>query len=258
MPLPRPSEALCHLRAALAKLDPDRAFPEHAGVLPLGLPAIDRTLAGGLARGALHEFAPAVPGQLGAVSGFALALTALSTANGQSALFIQTDFAALEGGTLYGPGLDLFGLPMQRLLCLRVPRPVDALWAFEEALKSPALGVVIAELPETNVDLTATRRLSLAARAGGGFGFLLRQRASSLATAAATRWSIASALSAPDPYGGLGRTAFDLTLSRNRRGQPGRFILWWDHDARTFIPALSLDLAAAAHDRSAAAKRHAG
>ena len=103
MPLPRPSEALCHLRAALAKLDPDRAFPEPAGVLPLGLPAIDRTLAGGLARGALHEFAPAVPGQLGAVSGFALALTALATANGQSALFIQTDFAALEAGHTLRP-----------------------------------------------------------------------------------------------------------------------------------------------------------
>ena len=71
-------------------------------------------------------------------------------------------------------GLDLFGLPLHRLLILRVARPLDALWGFEEALKSPPLAVVIAELPQDGAaaDLTATRRLSLAARTGNGLGLL--------------------------------------------------------------------------------------
>jgi protein ImuA len=257
MPSPAPGEALCQLREKLAKLDPDRGFPDDAGLLPLGLPLLDRALQGGLARGALHELAPAVPAQFGAASGFALVLATLLTAGGRHALYIQTDFTAREWGALYGPGLDLLGLPMAQLLLLRVPRPLDVLWAFEEALKSRGVAAVVAELP-AEADLTATRRLTLAAREGGGFGLLLRHRPSPHPTAATTRWEIASALSAPDPLGGLGRTAFDLSLNRNRRGRCGRFIVWWDHDARTFLPALSLAVAAAARDRPAHAQRRAG
>ncbi len=110
---------------------------------------------------------------------------------------------------------------------LRVPRPVDALWACEEALKSRGVAVVIAELPEAGeaADFTATRRLTLAARAGGGLGLLLRHRPLPLATAATTRWQVAAAPSTPDRFGGLGRTAFDLSLNRNRRGHSGRFIV---------------------------------
>ena len=110
----------------------------------------------------------------------------------------------------YGPGLDLFGLPLRQLLILRVSRPLDLLWAFEEALKSRALAAVLAELPEDGsaADLTATRRLTLAARAGGGLGLLLRHRPSPLATAAMTRWQVAAAVSQPDAYGGLGRHRF--------------------------------------------------
>ena len=158
-------------------------------------PALDDALQGGLAFGALHELAPASELQLGAAFGFGLAIAALAAAGGRSALCIQTDFAALEAGTPYGPGLDLLGLPMDRLLILRVARPLDVLWAFEEALKCPALAAVLAELPETGAaaDLTATRRLSLAARAGGGLGLLLRHRPCPLATAAMTRWQVAAA-----------------------------------------------------------------
>ncbi len=77
---------------------------------------------------------------------------------------------------------------MERLVLLRVPRPVDVLWACEEALKSRGVAVVLAELPEDGAvaDLTATRRLTLAARAGGGLGLLLRHRPSPLATAVMT------------------------------------------------------------------------
>ncbi|MPZ39434.1 MAG: hypothetical protein GEU95_15540 [Rhizobiales bacterium] len=246
--------ALSHLRQALATLDKVKGFSlVEEDTLALGLPEVDAALGGGLACAALHELAPVAPAQFGATAGFALALAALRTAGGSSALYIQTDFAALEAGALYGPGLDCFGVPMERLILLRVPRPVDALWACEEAMKSRGVAVVIAELPEAGeaADFTATRRLTLAARAGGGLGLLLRHRPLPIATAATTRWQVAAAPSTPDRFGGLGRTAFDLSLNRNRSGRCGRFIVHWDHHERAFLPqALSVGVAAAADDGS--------
>jgi protein ImuA len=202
-----------------------------------------------LAFGALHELAPAGAAQLGAALGFALTIATLTAAD-QRILVIQTDFAAQESGVPYGPGLAALGLPMQRLLLLRLPRPVDLLAAFEEALKSPAVAVAIAELPETGAaDLTATRRLSLAAREGGGLGLLLRHQPSPLPTAALTRWEVGAAPSVPDRFGGLGRTAFALSLIKNRRGPCGRFTVCWNHHECRFVPPLSLAVAATAVDR---------
>jgi len=94
------------------------------------------------------------PQQSGAITGFALALAARAVTDGRPALWIQTDFAALEAGLPYGPGLDLFGLPLRHLLILRVSRPLDLLWAFEEALKSRGYrieGVELAQVPRNTV-----------------------------------------------------------------------------------------------------------
>ena len=70
--------ALGHLRRALATIDKDRGFSLAGEELqPLGLPAVDAALGGGLACGALHELAPAAPAQFGTALGFALVLAAL-------------------------------------------------------------------------------------------------------------------------------------------------------------------------------------
>jgi protein ImuA len=256
MPGAAAGDPLPELRRTVANIDNHKAFPSgEAGLLRVGLPAVDSALGGGLTLGAVHDLAPATPMQFGAAAGFAFALAARLPPEKQ-VLWIQTDFAALESGTPYGPGIDLLGLPLHRLLVLRVARVLDVLWATEEALKSSAVAAVLAELPEDAADLTATRRLSLAARAGGGLGLLLRQRPSSLPSAAITRWEIAAAPSLPDGFGGLGPTAFDLSLSRNRRGRRGRWIVSWNHAERIFIPqALSLGVAKAAADRPADPRR---
>jgi protein ImuA len=253
MPVAIPDPTLDQLRRAVAKIDPVSPLERKGGSLRLGVPALDAALQGGLAFGALHELAPAGPFQLGAAMGFACALAALAAADGRQVLCIETDFATFEGGAPYGLGLDHCGLSLDRLLILRVTHPRDALWAFEEALRCPALAATLAELPEDGAaaDPVATRRLSLAAQAGGGLGLLLRQRATPMPTAAMTRWQVAAALSEPDRFGGLGRTRFDLSLNRNRRGRCGRFIASWNHDERSFLPqALSLGMAEAACDRS--------
>jgi protein ImuA len=252
MPAAFPDRTLDQLRRAVAKIDP--AFPlEQKGGLRLGVPALDAMLEGGLAFGALHELAPAGPFELGAAFGFAVALAALAAAGGRQVLCIETDFAALQGGAPYGGGLAHLGLSLDRLLILRVAHPRDALFACEEALKCPALAATLIELPEDGAaaDPVATRRLALAAQAGGGLGLLLRQRASPLPIPAMTRWQVAAALSEPDRFGGLGRTRFDLSLKRNRHGRCGRVIVCWNHDEHSFAPeALSLGVAEAACDRS--------
>ena len=238
------SEQLSHLRHAIAQVE---TFSENAPSRALGVGAVDAALGGGLAGATLHEVSAATPVHLGAVAGFALALAALAREPHRQTLWIATDFGNLETGALYGPGLDQYGLSTERLLVVHVARPVDALFAMEEALKCRALTTVIAEFPDTP-DLTSTRRLSLAARDGGGIGLLLRHKTSSAPSVARTRWQVAAAPSVPDEFGGLGLTAFTLVLTRNRRGPCGTWTLTWDHHEHVFS-ALSVGVDAAASDR---------
>ena len=211
--------------------------------LALGAAGLDSRLGGGISFGALHEMAPERPGDFGAACGFTLALACLAAKGGGETLWIQTDFARLEGGALYGTGLDLFGLPSQRLLVLRARRAVDALFAMEEALKCRAVACVIAELPDDSADLTATRRLSLAARDHRGLGLLLRHRSSSMPSAAMTRWNVAAASGPRDDFGGIGTTSFQLSLVKNRRGPCDRWSVAWDHHERVFLPRLVVNKA---------------
>ncbi len=241
----QPAKAeLERLRRAIATAE---TLSEDARTLALGIAEIDTALGGGLPCAALHELSAVAPIHLGAVAGFALTLAARAREPAKETLWIATDYGTLETGVPYGPGLDLIGLPVDRLLIVRVPRPVDALFAMEEALKCRALSCVIAELTQDS-DLTATRRLTLAAREGGALGLLLRHKATPAPSAACTRWQVAAAPSVPDEFGGLGRTAFALSLTRNRRGPCGGWTLAWDHHEHAFS-ALSLGVAEAARDR---------
>jgi protein ImuA len=234
---------LSRLRRAIATSE---ALPEEVRPLTLGVPEIDATLGRGLTRAALHELS-ATALHLGAAAGFALTLASRASEKAKQTLWIATDFGMLETGVLYGPGLDQIGLDTERLLVAHVARPIDALFAMEEALKCRALSAVVAEL-NGEADLTATRRLTLAAREGGALGLLLRHKLSDAPSAAFTRWQIAAAPSVPDELGGLGPTAFHLSLTRNRRGPCGAWTLTWNHHERTFS-ALSVGVAAAPADR---------
>lgn len=248
------ADALRRLRRTMADLD--AAMPD--GVPPLALhlgSALDAMLGGGLAFGALHEVAPAQPRDAGAAAGFALALATLAR-GARPLVWVQTDFARAEAGALYGPGLELFGFSQSRLLMVTVPRAVDVLWAMEEALRSHVM--TVGEVSDDINDMTATRRLSLTARDGGGLGLILRPHLAN-ASAATTRWEIAAAPGARDRFGGLGRTAFAVSLTKNRRGPCGRWLLTWDHHGCVFLPALSVGVAETAGDRpDRAPLAHAG
>src|SRR3954470_834400 len=256
---PMAAERLNALRRDIAAIEGTHLQFTGRRVLPLKIPAIDQSLLGGLAFGALHEFGPTKPVHLGAALGFALALAcgARQARRNGDVVWIETAFASGESGRVYGCGLQNFGLPLNRVVIVRVPRPVDALWALQEALGCRGIAAVIATLTDAP-DLTATRRLALTVRDSGGLGLLVMQRISPQPSAALTRWEVAAARSRPDRFGGFGLTAFDLRLTKNRHGPDGRWTIAWDHHERAFLDPLSVAVAQAAFDRSDHALRSAG
>ncbi|MFA5122493.1 ImuA family protein [Zavarzinia sp.] len=201
-----------------------------------GLSALDEVLGGGLAAGTLHE----VAGPAGA--GLCLRLAPAA----RPLFWLGTEAGFATAGLPHAPGLEGLGLDLRRLFCLVLPRAEDVLWAAEEALRCRAVGAVLVELPGPGkaADLTATRRLSLAARDGGGFAFLVRHQATAEPSAAATRWTVAPVPGPVDGFGGLGETALDLTLTKNRRGPCGRWTITWRRDDRRFTLATPADPAA--------------
>lgn len=243
--MPQGGTSLRQLRHVVGQ---DNTLRYNADWMSLGIPAIDAALGGGLALGALHELSPVIPGQTAAAAGFGLIAAVLSSRE-EPVLWVQTDFAAAEAGALYGAGVDLLGLAMDRLVIVGVPHAVDVLWAAEETLKFATAAAVIAELSEDGAvaDLTATRRLLLAAQHGRSLGLLLRHRATARPSAAMTRWEIAAAPSPSDGLG-LGPPAFELRLVRNRRGPCGRWLVCWDTHDHAFTP-LSVGVAEPARDR---------
>lgn len=221
---------------------------------PLGHHGADRALRGGLMRGALHEvFAGDASG---AAFGFAAALAGRAGGH-KRMLWIVQDFSALEHGQVSATGLAEFGLDPARVLLMRAANAVDALRAGADALGCAALGAVLIEVPGNPkiLDLTASRRLVLGSQGKGVTALLLRSGARIEPSAAQTRWTVRSARSAPADDWGSPR--FDAELTRNRRGETGRWTMEWCCDDDAFRqpaePAAHPGaVAAAAADRPAA------
>ena len=196
---------------------------------PLGHAAADRTLQGGLMRGALHEvFALDSAGY-----GFAAAL-ARRAGGTKRLLWIVQDFSALEHGQISATGLAEFGIDPACVLLMRAANATDALRAGADALNCPALGSVIVELPGNPkiLDLTASRRMVLAAQTNGVTALLLRSEAEVEPSAAQTRWRVRTARSAKTDDWGSPR--FDAELTRNRQGETGRWMMEWCCDEGAF------------------------
>lgn len=125
---------------------------------------------------------------------------------------------------LFVPGLLPFGLTPETVILVRARSAVEVLWAMEEGLRCPALAGVLGEVER--LDLTAGRRLQLAAEAGGVTG-LVRTRGECGAAGASTRWRIAAAPSLPTPWGGSGPWRAQVTLDRCRGGPARNWLVEW-------------------------------
>lgn len=208
---------------------PPSLSPRRAdAVLPFAIPRLDRLLAGGLRRAALHEMRCDESRDASAMTGFAVAVLArLCAKDDRPVLWIVEAAAASEAGFPYGAGLARFGLDAHRLIVVRIAKPADALWVFEEGLRCSGLAAVLTEIrghPRA-LDLTASRRLALRACEHGVLGLLLRQSDRAPPGAASTRWLIAPRPAPADEEypAGIGPPAWRLTLERNRHGATGVF-----------------------------------
>ncbi len=220
-------DTLSTLRQALAK----PGLAETPLVIPLGHAPIDQTLGGGLRAGACHEVYAAAGHEV-AATGFAAGL-ALRLAGAKQLLWIGQEFSHGEYGYPCPTGLIELGLDPARLLALSVAKPQDALRAAGDALTCASLGAVIIEIvgsPKV-FDLTASRRLVLAAAQHAVSVILLRFGTEPEASAAETRWLVKAASSAQPDWG---QPIFDVSLIRNKNGPMGQWVLAWSCDHGRF------------------------
>ena len=196
-PFPRRDPAgLDRLRARIGAMESAGLVRRGATAVAFGAPGIDDHLPwGGLPRGALHEV---MAGHGGAATGFCAALCARLAGNGGGAVLWCEGSRTLDAGALYAPGLARFGLDPARLIAVRARRDGDALWAMEEGLRCTNLAAVVGEVGV--LSLTASRRLQLAAEAGGVTALVLVPASDTpAASAAVTRWRVSAVPGVPGP-----------------------------------------------------------
>ncbi|WP_074443613.1 ImuA family protein [Saliniramus fredricksonii] len=222
----------------------------------------------------MHEILAEEAGDCGAAHGFALAL-ALRLNRGGAMLWIQEERARAEDGAPYPQGIAMMaGKTMAgnsmagrafdpaRIIMLRTRDARSTLWAMEQGLRCPGLDTVLAEVTGLAgaCDLTASRRLVLAAREGGATGLLVQAgsgaRDLKIASAARTRWLIGAHQSRRGLAGEPGRAAWRLHLARHRGGREGRWLREWDHEHGRFSAIGAGEGAAAA--RSGASQALSG
>jgi protein ImuA len=201
-------------------------------VLPFGIDMMDRHLPGrGLGLACLHEIAAAGPEvEHGAAASLFVA--------GLAARLEGMVLWVIEQRDLFAPGLAVAGLHPDRLIIAEAGHAEAGkavLLVMEEGLRHRGLAAVVGEV-HGRLGLTASRRLQLAAEAGGVTGFALRRVARgddpvlSEANAAVTRWRISALSSAPAiPHApdvpGLGRARWQVELLRCRGGEPSSWIM---------------------------------
>jgi protein ImuA len=201
----------------------------------LGHKAADAILCGGLALAAVHEvFAEGHQGA--AATGF-LAAIAGRIASRKPLVWVRQDFAEVESGALSPSGLAELGLDPRLLVTVRAADVEAALRTTADALACDALGAVVLETfgEARQLDLVASRKLTLAAQSSGVTALLLRVGASPAASTAETRWIVRAAHSPPSaPWSAWGAPVFDAQLVRNRHGPVGQWIMEWKCDECQF------------------------
>lgn len=201
-PLPQPSLAPASrlkpetLQGMLRQIEraSDGVRAADRSAVSLGIQAIDSHLPGGglILPGLHHIYGPDAPARQmdGAVAAFTARLaTRLQDCESIGAAKPVLWIEDASSPALHGPGLAQFGLDMSRLYLLQNHALPERLWAAEEALRSGAVSGVIIEA--NRLDLTAARRLLLAAKTGGSLGILLSSAPNAdISTGPMSRWQV--------------------------------------------------------------------
>ncbi|KQQ50081.1 damage-inducible mutagenesis protein [Rhizobium sp. Leaf311] len=242
---------IADLRDRIASLE--GVVAKQAECLPFGVSAIDAVLpGGGLARGALHEFAG---GGAGTVDGAAAALFVAGVAARTKGKIVW----CLTRPDLFFPALVQAGLDANRVIFVESDREEDVLASMEEALSFGGLGAVVGEV--VRLPMLASRRLQLAAEKKGSLALVVRRwRRQAEAndfgqpTASMTRWRVSVLPSQDLPVPGVGRARWLLELMRSRAGECAEFIVGaCDDQGRIDLPSGSVD-----GSHSSRRSRHSG
>ncbi len=245
-----PSQAASHLPLPLERWNALRATCEGkqyqgSGVCPTAWGPIDRALPGqGLGVAKVHEWIGTSqhgpPGRHARARGTWLPPLSILTHLARQAAGIGHG----GGGLVLWVGEAVWPFPaamvdcaadplLSRSVFVRAASAGERLWAADLALRSSAAAVVIAD--GSRFDLSATRRVQLAAEAGGGICFLARppwERAE--LSAAFTRWGVR--VSPPDPRSAHHTRRWTVELLRCKGAQPaGAAPRCWtlEHDRAT-------------------------
>ena len=236
--------SLARLKRQIEALAPS-AWRDPRGRVSFGLDHMDARLDGGLARGAVHEVLPQAEGDWPSASAFALIIARRAAEAAGKILWISSDAQRRRYGAPYGPGLADLGLDPDQILLVHAPDDLACLKAASDSLACTGLAALILDMGATQrLDLTASRRLALAAERSGVTALLLRPPASILASAAASRWQVAAAPSAPLPGHAPGRLTLSVALLRHRGGAtPFDMVVEWNNEyKRVCEPAVLRDL----------------
>jgi protein ImuA len=152
------------LRRQLEQLE-QTLQPEQRRTVSTGIPALDRLFPGhALSTRTLIELVSSSEG-CGAMT-LALVLAARMQSQGGALVVID------EQQEFFPPAASAAGVSLARTLVVQPRRGSDALWAWEQSLRSPAVSVVIGWLDK--IDDRTFRRLQLAAERGDSLGCVMR------------------------------------------------------------------------------------
>lgn len=176
----------------------------------------------GLGENGVHEICERAHGDMAALTGFAL--TAMHGRGNKSAnrnegpvIWVRQSGLAYDHGSVMQAGLSQLRTPLRALLTVSAYKRSEALWVTEEAIRSGAASLVIAELD--GADFTASRRLTLASSRHGVPVILLMPYTRNGSTAATARWRVSprpSALNRFDPNA-PGPPRWQAVLERTRQ-----------------------------------------
>ncbi|WP_446655439.1 ImuA family protein [Blastomonas sp.] len=234
-------DSLESLKARIAGLEracAGESSGEPAGLARTGHAGIDAALGGGLMRARLHEIFAFEADDAGCATGFA---AALALRLGGTLVWLREGEAEKRGGQLHAPGLAEIGLSPAQIILGTLPDALAVLRAAADVTRCGDVGVAVVELwrDPRAFDLTASRRLALAAEASGVTVIALRIAATPAPSAAQTRWQVAAAPSLPMEANAPGYPAWRLELLR-QRGRPagGAWRVEWNREQACLAEAL--------------------
>ncbi|MGH6746085.1 ImuA family protein [Novosphingobium sp.] len=191
----------------------------------------------------VHEFYAATEQDGGAALALALLCAVQARKAREPLLWLRLGKLNGKGGGKqarsrpYAPGLAELGIDPAAMVLLRLPDLQSLLRAGVDSVRHGGAAAVVMEMDgrAPAFDLTASRRLALAAEQSGTMVMIVRSGAQPTPSAAHTRWQVTSAPSVPLPANAPGDPVFDVTLLRRRGGREGLNLqLEWNREQGTF------------------------